>query len=104
MFRFASGSKNQLIEAEVDVVISYWSARGNRRIFKGVNLERTKINFFSMSWAIVHPIDEKSPIHGWTKEDFEEKQVKLIIMFKAFDDTYVREVYDRMSYTADEID
>jgi len=60
MFRFASGSKNQLIEAEVDVVISYWSASGNRRIFKGVNLERTKINFFSMSWTIVHPIDEKS--------------------------------------------
>ena len=57
-----------------------------------------------MSWTIVHPIDEKSPIHGWTKEDFEEKQVELIIMFKAFDDTYVRQVYDRMSYTADEID
>lgn len=104
MFRFANGSKNQLIEAEVDVVISYWSAKGSRRIFKGLTLERKKINFFSMSWTIVHPIDEKSPIHGWSKADFEEKQVELIIMFKAFDDTYVRQVYDRMSYVTDEIE
>lgn len=104
MFRFAGGSKNQLIEAEVDVVISYWSAKKNQRVFKGANLERKKINFFSMSWTIVHPIDEKSPIHGWNEEDFKEKQVELIIMFKAFDDTYVRQVYDRMSYVSDEID
>ncbi len=104
MFRFANGSKNQLIEAEVDMVISYWSAKANRRIFKGANLERKKINFFSMSWTIVHPIDEKSPIYGWDQKDFDEKQVELIIMFKAFDDTYVRQVYDRMSYVTEEIE
>ncbi|MBO3698805.1 ion channel [Roseivirga sp. E12] len=104
MFRFANGNKNQLIEAEVDVVISYWYPQGNRRVFKGVNLERKKINFFSMSWTIVHPIDEKSPIFGWNQKDFEEKKVEIIIMFKAFDDTYVRQVYDRMSYVAEEVE
>jgi len=104
MFRFSNGNKNQLIEAEVDLVISYWHAKDNRRVFKSVNLERKKINFFSMSWTVVHPIDEKSPIHGWEKSDFKEKQVEIIIMFKAFDDTYVRQVYDRMSYIADEIE
>lgn len=104
MFRFANGNKNQLIEAEVDMVVSYWDAKDNRRVFKSVALERKKINFFSLSWTIVHPIDEKSPISGWNEQDFEDKQVEVIVMFKAFDDTYVRQVYDRMSYVYSEID
>ncbi|OEK06962.1 ion channel [Roseivirga misakiensis] len=104
MFRFSNKSKNQLIESEVDFVITYWSNREKRRIFKTVELERKKINFFSMSWTVVHPITEKSPVYGWTEEDFKDKQVEVIIMFKAFDDTYARQVYDRTSYIADEIE
>ncbi len=103
MFRFSNKSKNQLIEAEVDLVISYWNADENRRVFKTVELERKKINFFSMSWTIVHPINEKSPIYGWTSNDFKEKEIEIIVMFKAFDDTYVRHVYDRISYVAEEV-
>lgn len=103
MFRFANKSKTQLIEAEVDMVISYWDANENRRIFKSVELERKKINFFSMSWTVVHPINEDSPIYDWSEQDFKEKQIEVIIMFKAFDDTYVRQVYDRMSYISAEI-
>lgn len=103
MFRFANKSKNQLIESEVDMVITYWSAKTNRRIFKSVELERKKINFFSMSWTVVHPITEKSPIFNWTAKDFDDKQVEIIIMFKAFDDTYARHIYNRMSYVASEV-
>ncbi|WP_420384782.1 ion channel [Roseivirga sp.] len=104
MFRLANRSKNQLIELEVDMIVSYWDAAHDRRIFERVELERNKINFLSMSWTIVHPIDEQSPIYGWTEERFEECQVEVIVMFKAFDDTYVRPVYDRMSYVSEEIE
>ncbi|HEY9116260.1 MAG TPA: ion channel, partial [Roseivirga sp.] len=104
MFRIANSSKNQLIELEMDVIISYWDADSDRRIFERVALERNKINFLSMSWTLVHPITEDSPIYGWTQKNFEECQVEVIIMFKAFDDTYVRQVYDRMSYVAQEIE
>lgn len=103
MFRFSNKSKNQLIEAEVDLVISYWSARQKRRIFTPVDLERKRINFFSTSWTVVHPITEKSPIYDWKAKDFEEKQVEIITMFKAFDDTYARHIYDRTSYIAHEV-
>jgi len=103
MFRFISSSRNQLIEAEVDVAISYWSEEEDKRIFKAVNLERNKINFFSTSWTVVHPIDEKSPIHGLDEAECNKRNVEVIISFKAFDDTYVRPVYDRMSYVSEEI-
>lgn len=103
MFRIVNRSKNQLIELEMDVIISYWDSLQDKRIFERVDLERNKINFLAMSWTLVHPIDEESPIHGWKKEDFDDNQIEIVIMFKAFDDTYVRQVYDRMSYVAEEI-
>ncbi len=78
-----------MVEAEVDLTITYWSAKSDRRIFKRVKLERAKINFFSTSWTVVRPIDEDSIIYGWNDEDF--------------DDSYARQVYDRMSYTAEEV-
>ncbi len=52
---------------------------------------------------MVHPIDEDSIIYGWNDEDFKEKEVEIIVMFKALDDSYARQVYDRMSYTAEEV-
>jgi len=52
---------------------------------------------------VVHPIDEDSIIYGWNDKDFKEKEVEIIVMFKAFDDSYARQVYDRMSYTAEEV-
>lgn len=52
---------------------------------------------------MVHPIDEDSIIYGWNDKDFKEKEVEIIVMFKAFDDSYARQVYDRMSYTAEEV-
>jgi inward rectifier potassium channel len=103
MFRFINSSQNQLVEAEVDMIVSYWSAKDEVRIFKSVDLERRKINFFSTSWTVVHPINEKSPLWGLTEQDCQENSLEIIVMFKAFDDTYVRQVYDRMSYVADEM-
>ncbi|NVK85259.1 MAG: K+ channel, inward rectifier [Cytophagia bacterium] len=103
MFRLANSSKTRMIESEVNVVISYWDAKSDRRIFEPVDLERDKINFLSTTWTIVHPITENSPIYGWTAKNFEECQVEVIVMFKAFDDTYVRQIYDRISYLDEEI-
>lgn len=103
MFRFVNSGNNQLIEAEVDVIASMWDTDQNRRIFERLKLERNKINFFSMSWTIVHPLEKDSPLYGMTFEEMEEQEVEIIAMFKAFDDTYARQVYDRTSYTHEEI-
>ncbi len=99
MYRFANSGNNQLIEAEVDVVASKWVNEENRRVFERLKLERNKINFFSMSWTIVHPLTKDSPLYGMTLDDMKAQQVEIIAMFKAFDDTYARHIYDRTSFT-----
>ncbi len=103
MFRFANSGNNQMIEAEVDLVVSMWNTDQDRRIFERLKLERSKINFFSMSWTIVHPLTKDSPLYGMTSADMQAQQVEIIAMFKAFDDSYARHIYDRTSYTHAEI-
>ena len=103
MFRFAHAGKNQLIEAEVQLVASCWIESEKRRTFEPLKLERKSINFFTTSWTVVHPIDEDSPLYGMTSEDFKEQQLEIIVMFKAYDDTYARNIYDRTSYVCNEV-
>ena len=103
MFRFVHSGKNQLIEAEVQLVASMWDEAENRRVFQPLKLERSSISFFSTSWTVVHPLSEDSPLYGLSASDFDQQQVEIIVMFKAFDDTYARHIYDRTSYTEKEI-
>lgn len=102
MFRVANSKQNELIEVEASVVLSYNDPQTNKREFESLPLEINKINFLTLSWTIVHPIDEKSPIYNATVEDLIERDAELIILIKAINDTYSQNVYSRMSYKAEE--
>jgi inward rectifier potassium channel len=56
--------------------------------FLPLKLERSTINSLALSWTIVHPIDEESPLFNFTKKDFEEIDLQLILSIKAFDKSY----------------
>jgi inward rectifier potassium channel len=102
MFRVANSKQNELIEVEASVVLSYNDPATNKREFESLSLEINKINFLTLSWTIVHPIDEKSPIYNVSVEELMERDAELIILIKAINDTYSQSVYSRMSYKAEE--
>ena len=56
-----------------------------------------------LTWTVVHPIDGESPLHGLTAEDLEREQAELMILIKAYDDTFSQTVLARYSYRYDEI-
>ena len=99
MFRIANGRSNQLIEIEVQVTLSYSVHENNnlQRRYVPLKLERDKINFFPMTWTIVHPIDNNSPLDGFSISDLEEADAEFFIIIKAFDDTFCQTVYSRNS-------
>ncbi|HTL80788.1 MAG TPA: ion channel [Bacteroidia bacterium] len=102
MFRMANMRKNQLIEVEIEVTLA-WFEKGNpNRQFSRLTLERNKVNIFPTSWTLVHPIDETSPFVGATLDDILAMKAELIILLKAFDDTFSQTVYARTSYRAEE--
>jgi len=101
MFRTANGRSNQLVELEAKVLFS--RIEGAVRKYDQLNLERTRVVFFPLSWTIVHPIDEKSPMYGLTAEDFAEKDAEIMILITGTDETFSQTVHARSSYKPDEI-
>jgi inward rectifier potassium channel len=73
------------------------------RKFSNLTLERDTVLLFPLTWTVVHPIDESSPLFGKTPEDLARLQVEVMILVKGFDETFSQIVHSRFSYRADEI-
>jgi len=104
-FRIVNLRVNNLMELEAKVMLMVVEgAAGNlKRDYKVLKLERPSVYFFPLTWTIVHPIDEHSPLHGKTAEDLERLQAEILILIKGFDDTFSQTVHARYSYRYDEI-
>lgn len=98
MFRIANKKQYELIESEVSVNMSMTNPETNRRDFFNLKLELNRINFFPLSWTLVHAIDDQSPVYGLTLKDLEQRDAEVIILFKAVNDTFSQTVHSRHSY------
>lgn len=106
MFRIASTRKHSiLIENTVAVSMGINSLENGvlRRRFFTLDLELDKINFLNLSWTIVHPITENSPLWGKSYEDLIDGRVEFIVLFKAMEETTNQTVIERFSYFIDEL-
>ena len=59
--------------------------------------------FLPLTWTVVHPIDEASPLHGETAESLRASQAEFLVLLKAFDEIFSAIVQTRVSYTMDEV-
>jgi inward rectifier potassium channel len=98
MFRMANERTSELIEAEVQVMLSFIDPAEGKRDFVALPLEINKINLFALSWTIVHPIDQESMLWGKDEKFLETCDAEFIIMVKAYDDSFGTVVYQRRSY------
>ncbi len=103
-FRIANVRRNQLLEVQARVVLSWMEVENGRtlRRFSELKLERNKVTFLPLHWVIVHPIDETSPLNGLTQQDLEKSHAEFLIQITAIDDTYSQTVHARSSYTYEE--
>ncbi|WP_158800537.1 ion channel [Pedobacter sp. L105] len=105
MFRLANHRNNQLIEIEIQMIMTYNEMVNGKviRRFYPMELERSKISLLTLSWTVVHPIDEHSPLYNKTPEDLAEAELEILVMLKAFDDTFSQTVHTRTSYRDEDI-
>jgi inward rectifier potassium channel len=61
------------------------------------------VNFFPLSWTVVHPIDEASPLYGLSREDLLESDAEFLVLLTGMDETFSQMVHARSSYKADEV-
>ena len=74
-----------------------------RRVFFDLPLERRKVTFFPLSWTIVHPIDEESPLYGLDEEQCLAADVEILVLLTGTDETFSQVVHARSSYKGEEI-
>ena len=103
-FRVVNRRSNSLMELEAKVMLmTVEQVEGKpQRNFSMLRLERPQVLFLPLSWTIVHPIDETSPLWGKTADDLERVQAEVLILVKAYDDTFSQTVLARHSYRHDE--
>lgn len=104
MFRIANSRRNQIVDLEARVILAARDPqRPGKRTFQGLALERKKVSFFPLSWTIVHPIDDDSPLAGLSSSDLEAMDAEFLVLLTGFDDTFSQNVHTRSSYKADEL-
>ncbi|MFN0034380.1 MAG: ion channel [Saprospiraceae bacterium] len=106
MFRMGNASKSELIETEVQVLMAFNQREEDGslgRKFYTLPLEINKVSFFSLSWTIVHALDEQSPIFNFSAQDLIEANAEIMVLVKGTDETAQQIVHARRSYIADEI-
>ena len=104
-FRVANARSNTLMNMEARVLLMTVDASDGelKRNFIDLPLERRHIYFFALTWTVVHPIDEASPLFGKSRDDLEKLAGELLILIQGFDDTFSQVVHSRYSYRHDEI-
>jgi len=104
-FRVVNRRKNSLAELQVRcMLMTVDTVSGTaKRTYTLLNLERPELMFLALTWTVVHPIDKDSPLWGKSAEDLAREQAEVLILIKAYDDTFSQTVVQRYSYRHDEI-
>jgi inward rectifier potassium channel len=105
MLRVSPFKNTSLTDAEAKLTLGMTVEENGKMVnrFFPLQLEYDKVNALTLSWTIVHPITEDSPLYGFTKDDFENNRGEFLIFIKAFDDMFSNTVVARSSYTFKEV-
>lgn len=105
MFRIVNQRSSQLVELEAKVLLSRRrdGASSTGREFISLPLERERVVFFPLTWTIVHPIDDASPLAGWSSDELMDADAEFLILLNGFEETFSQTVHARSSYKANEV-
>lgn len=105
MFRMANKRPNLLLDVSVEIIFSYNEMVDGKSVrrFYTLELERSHVSMLTLSWTVVHPLDEKSPLYNVTPEDLKNSNATFAVLVQAFDETFSQTVHSRTSYEHDEI-
>ena len=105
MFRIVNQRSNQLIELHAQALLAQMTTTptGRKRSFEGLTLERSQVTFFPLTWTVVHPIDEASPLWGVSEDQLLAQDAEILVLLSGYDETFAQQVHTRSSYKADEV-
>jgi len=104
-FRIANRRSNAIVNLEATVLLMTveWADGQQKRRYVRLELERPTVYFLPLTWTIVHPIDDASPLKGLSPAQLAERSAELLVLITGFDDSFSQVVNARTSFRWDEI-
>ena len=105
MFRLAPYKNSILTDVEASVTLALILDEDGQMVnkFYQLPLEYPHVNSLTLSWTVVHPVNEESPFFHFTESDYKNLKGEIIVFIKAFEETFSNMVVARTSYTLEEI-
>lgn len=106
MFRAANQRRNQILEAQVRLYLmrDEVSAEGQfMRRFHELKLLRNRTPNFTLTWTVLHAIDEHSPLYGATPESLAQMRASWIVSLTGVDETVSQAIHARHTYSPQDI-
>jgi inward rectifier potassium channel len=106
MVRFANERVNAITEAAAQLWlfrVEQTAEGASFRKFYRLRLTRDDNPIFALTWTLMHPLDEESPLHGWGEEDFARSNANIALIFSGHDESSNQLVRDRRLYSARQV-
>ena len=106
MFRAANRRRNEILEAQATVMLlrDELNAEGvEMRRFHQMEVVRPHTPMFALTWTVIHPIDQSSPLFGASRESLLRTHAQIIVSILGLDETFSQTVHARHTYEASEI-
>jgi inward rectifier potassium channel len=103
-FMLANEFDNRVVDVEVTLdLIRLEAVEGRwKKRFYQMYLFRKRIPYLSVPWTVVHVIDEKSPLHGLTRANFEQENLEFFVQVKFFDESHSQYLFQEFSFFGSE--
>jgi len=105
MFRLVNAELSEVSDVGVHVSLTWYEQgpSGRERKFHELALERDRVEFFTLHWTVVHPIDASSPLAGVTPEILRDGKAELLVMATGHEETFSTRITARTSYIAEDV-
>lgn len=105
MLRIAPFKNTNLTDAEAHITLGLHLEEDGKMVnkFYALDLELDKVGSLTLSWTLVHPITENSPLYQMNEKDLKSIIGEIMVYIKVFDDMYSTTVVKRSSYTFGEV-
>lgn len=106
MFRAANQRRNRILEASANLMLvrNEVTAEGQvMRRFYDLKVARQHNPTFVLTWTVMHPIDETSPLHKASEATLRAQGAEIIASINGLDESFAQTIYARKSYRPDNI-
>ena len=106
-FKLVNARDNVLLDVRVKMIMiqDYIDpkTKKTRKRYYQLPLEISELSLLPLSWTVVHPIDDSSPLNGIDRQDIYNLNTEVLVLVSGFDEIFSQTINARRSYHMEEI-